>query len=223
MTSEDTKESAEIPDDSESPDEPDSDLPEVPVGTVPESPFIPPRLITLYEEGTGSDKRLTIWGPAKAKPAECAVEIFTNGATDSRRSIPLPASFPADGFVHLCSEAAWTAECTHEMSGSLFNGNDALVVQCSGVVVDSLGTVGVDPGVGWSSETAHGVLSTANQRLVRCGSVPDVDPSDATDLGRVWSLWARGPSGDLPPWPCAVDNTAPDGTGGGSLGGAAGE
>lgn len=155
-------------------------------GSPPVSLPLLERRFDLYLEGEGSDKRLDIWGEPGTSPTPCRVEVFTNGAFQPRRSILLVDVFPEDGFVRLCSDAAWVEGCTEEMSGSLFNGNDALVLSCGNQVMDSLGTVGEDPGRAWSEDG----VSTENQTLLRCTDRVDRDPSDETVLTSNWVTWS---------------------------------
>lgn len=140
------------------------------------------RWLSLYEEGEGSIKRLGIAGEAGTSPVPCVVEVYANGGTSPWRKLSIAESIPESGSILFCSDAAWGANCTHEMSGSLYNGNDALVVRCGEFVFDSLGTIGEDPGTAWSAETPAGLVRTEGQRLLRCDEFIDPNPTDPTTL-----------------------------------------
>ena len=57
-----------------------------------------------------------------------------------------------------------------------FNGDDALTLEKSGVVIDRIGQVGIDPGIEWA---ANGV-STLNRTLRRKAAVTAGDLAFAT-------------------------------------------
>jgi hypothetical protein len=140
------------------------------------------RRFSLYEEGAGSIKRLGIAGELGNSPLPCVVEVYANGGISPWRKLHVTESFPESGRVLFCSETAWEDGCTHEMNGSLYNGNDALVLRCGDMVFDSLGTVGEDPGTAWSAETPAGPVRTEGQRLLRCDDFIDPEPADPTTL-----------------------------------------
>lgn len=173
------------PDSSESDQEVDEEEPNEP------EPLLQRRFIR-YLEGEGTDKLLEVWGEAGVSPIECRVEIYSNGGTDPWRSIPLPGEFPVDGGLTLCSLPESHPECTAPLSGSLYNGNDALVLVCGDVVMDSFGRVGEDPGVAWTSDDKS--LSSEGQELIRCGESPRVDPFAPFALADEWVLVENGES-----------------------------
>lgn len=151
------------------------------------------RRLDRYMEGEGSDKLLGFWGEAGVSPVECRIEIYSNGGVEPWRTIILPSEFPADGLLTLCSVPENHPECTANMSGSLYNGNDALVVRCGDVVLDSFGRVGEDPGVAWSSE--DGALRSEGQDLLRCGVAPRTDPFAPFSIV---DEWVRAENGENP-------------------------
>jgi hypothetical protein len=142
--------------------------------------------MAVYDEGSGSHKVIAVEGDPGPSSLPCAVAFFTNGALQPRTSIQVPTEFPASGRLTWCSEVAWDEQCDLPMSGSLYNGNDALALICANTIVDSLGTVGQDPGDAWESESAWGTLRTEGQRLVRCGRQTDPIADDPTDLALQW-------------------------------------
>lgn len=177
--------------------EPDEPLAEEPTEEVsmggPESPKpLLERRLVRYLEGEGSDKLLGFWGEPGASPVECRVEIYSNGGTSPWRTINLPNEFPQGGSLTVCSLPDDHPECTASLSGSLYNGNDALVVSCGQVVMDSFGRVGEDPGVAWTSEDE--ALRSEGQDLVRCGQTRRLDPYGAFALEDEWTRVQNGES-----------------------------
>jgi hypothetical protein len=151
------------------------------------------RRLERYLEGEGSDKLLGITGQAGVSPVACRIEIYSNGGTSPWRTIPLPDEFPPNGTLTLCSIPESHPECTVTMSGSLYNGNDALVLWCDEVVMDAFGRVGEDPGTAWTS--ADETLRSEGQDLVRCAGGNRSDPFSPFELGEEW---IRNENGESP-------------------------
>jgi hypothetical protein len=111
--------------------------------------------------------------------------------------VPLALSLSEGQTWTLCSDTAaaeaqlWGVDCDGALSGSLYNGNDALVVECDSAVVDSFGQVGFDPGKGWQSKRDPEV-STMDVRLLRCDESTDTEPSDEFELDSGWAVWPLG-------------------------------
>ena len=165
------------------------------MGFDPPTPSPPPlRRIAVYDEGSGTHKVIAVAGDPGPSSHPCSLAIFTNGALQPRTSVAVPAEFPESGRLTWCSQTAWTDECDLPMSGSLYNGNDAIVLMCEDRIVDSLGTVGQDPGEAWESESPFGTLRTEGQRLLRCGNEADPFVEDPTDLALSWVMQAVGES-----------------------------
>lgn len=143
------------------------------------------RRLERYLEGEGSDKLLGLWGEAGTSPVECRIEIYSNGGVAPWRTIHLPNEFPEDGSLTFCSIPADHPECTESLSGSLYNGNDALVLSCGEVIMDSFGRVGEDPGEAWTSEDQS--LRSEGQDLARCGQMARVDPFAPFNLDDEWT------------------------------------
>lgn len=139
-----------------------------------------------YFEGKGSDKLLAVHNLGTTEHGTCFVDVYVNGGIAPWRSMPI-VPFPHPGAtVVLCSEAFTERFCDGTISGSTFNGNDALVLRCEGKVTDSFGQVGHDPETGWKSTVSPG-KSTKDARWIRCGR-PDLEPSDPFDLDAAWIL-----------------------------------
>src|SRR5690606_34910541 len=67
-----------------------------------------------------------------------------------------------------------------------WNGDDALVLERDGIVIDSFGQVGFDPGTSWGGGTS---VITLNNTLRRNGDVctGDTDSSDVFDPALEWT------------------------------------
>lgn len=153
------------------------------------------RRFVRYLEGEGSDKLLGIWGESGTSPWPCAIQIYSNGGTSPWRSVPLPETFPETGDLVLCSLPEAHPECEHPLSGSLYNGNDALVIDCGGNIVDSFGRVGEDPGAAWTS--SDGEVRSEGQDLVRCGQGFRADPLSSFAIGEDWISVQDGESPEV--------------------------
>lgn len=188
------------------PDEPD---PEVDLDQPVEPDPILVRRLVRYLEGEGSDKLLGFFGEAGVSPVECRVEIYSNGGTSPWRSIPLPNEFPEGGSLTLCSLPESHPECTANLSGSLYNGNDALVLVCGDIVMDVFGRVGEDPGEAWTNEDE--TLSTEGQDLVRCGDDTRLDPFSPFELVGHWVRVENGESPEEARMKCGQFGAPPEG------------
>lgn len=124
--------------------------------------------------------------------ASCVITVYSNGNAKPWRTLALP-TLPAQTSVVLCTDKVEDEDCTDPMSGSPFNGNDALLLSCGSRVMDSFGQVGFDPGLGWLS-ASRPELRTYDAELLRCGLVADPDPSNEFVLEPHWvPLPAEGP------------------------------
>src|SRR6266536_2676426 len=169
--------------------------------------------ISEYVEGSATNKALEFFNGAGA-PADLAgydVQLYFNGATAPAATIPLTGTVAAgDVFVLAASTAvpAILAQADQTYGGALFNGNDAIVLRRAGVVIDSIGKVGSDPGTEWGT----GLVSTADNTLRRRSSVSagDTNPSDSFDPALEWDGFAvdtfggLGAPGDVAPFVIAT-------------------
>ncbi len=148
---------------------------------------MPPLLfLSEYKEGSGSDKRLKITNRGSGVEGSCQILVYANGSAEPWRRISVePIPEPAASLT-LCTEreASESFGCQATLSGSPFNGNDAIEVRCDGKLVDSFGQVGFDPGQAW--EASVGELSTKDQWLVRCDATPDLDSGDVFSIELQW-------------------------------------
>ncbi|MGC4896585.1 lamin tail domain-containing protein [Micromonospora sp. DT31] len=148
-------------------------------------------LISEYVEGSSNNKAVELYNGTGA-PIDLAtggyqLQLSFNGASTST-DVALTGTVAAgDVFVLAAASAgpAILAQADQTYAGSLFNGDDALVLRRGTTVVDSLGQVGVDPGTEWGS----GLTSTADNTLRRLPSVTtgDTDPTDAFAPAAQWA------------------------------------
>ena len=143
-----------------------------------------------YVEGSATNKALEIYNPTAASVDLSAytVKLFSNGASSTTFVIPLSGSLPAGQVLVLVNSNATTA---FQVTGSVaantvisFNGDDALTLEKSGVLIDRFGQVGFDPGTEWSANT----IGTANRTLRRKPAVTagDNNASSVFDPSLQW-------------------------------------
>jgi len=156
----------------------------------------PALFFSEYIEGSGAgNKALEIvnMGGSAADLSMCEIRRYSNGGT-SPNDITVMASMmlaSGDVFTVCNSGIEGGASCDQTSGGINHNGNDAYELVCGGMLVDSIGRVGEDPGMdGWTG----GGLQTANFVLQRACSVMagDLDSSDAFDPSTSWTGVAYG-------------------------------
>lgn len=154
--------------------------------------------ISEYVEGSSNNKALEFYNPSAApvdfSGAGYTLSRFSNGS-NTGSNITLSGTVAAnDVFVIANSNAA--AEIlavADQTTGSIsHNGDDAYVLYKNGVVVDSFGQVGVDPGSSWGS----GDVTTANNTLRRT-SASDTVIDDAFDPATQWQGFGNNEFSDL--------------------------
>jgi predicted extracellular nuclease len=151
-------------------------------------------IISQYYEGNaGTNRVLELWNTGVTdidlSVTNLLLENFFNGgAVANSLTINTGTIAAGDFFVITNLDAAGTtgftnagltANFTTTSSAMNFNGDDALVLSLGGVVVDSLGQKGVDPGSAWTT----GSVSTANQNIsllsgITTGRTSPTDPFD---------------------------------------------
>lgn len=176
-------------------------------GGTSEPPPIPELLITQYVEGLASDKalELTNVGASDAQLSQCELQTFANGGTSPYRKSTLEGSLAPGASLVICgSNASPVLEpsCDAVSPAVAHNGDDAFVLRCGDVVVDSLGRVGEDPGNAWSG----GELSTKDANLERKCAVAagDATPDDAFSPETEWSSVSLSDLSDLGTRDCAA-------------------
>jgi len=147
-------------------------------------------IISEYVEGTSFNKALEITNMSAVgiDLSTCVFGLYSNGSAAPVVEYQLTATTLAvgDSYV-LCNPSANTtlAPFCDATDGSIsYSGDDALVLTCGGVVVDSFGQVGVQ--TIWAEGTA---LSSQNNTLRRkCGILAgDAVTGDSFDPSVQWT------------------------------------
>jgi predicted extracellular nuclease len=144
-------------------------------------------IISEYVEGSSSNKAIELFntGSAPVDLSSFVVRIYFNGNTTAGSAITLDGSLAAGEAWVLAHVSAAFASAADKVSNAVtFNGNDAIVLEANGTVVDSIGQVGVDPSPEWGT----GLTSTQDNTLRRMPQMlaGDVDPSNAFDPATQW-------------------------------------
>ena len=165
--------------------------------------------IAEYIEGSSNNKALEIYNGTGAAIDRAAwqyvIQTYYNGNTTANLTISLTGTVAAgDVFVlsHSSASAAILAQADQTKGAGWFNGNDAIVLRrggATGPIVDSIGTIGFDPGVEWGT----GLISTADNTLVRKSTISsgDTNPFDFFDPTLEWDGFATDTVLNLLRWP----------------------
>jgi len=129
-------------------------------------------IISEYIEGSSNNKAIELYNNADT---ELSLEgytlgLYSNGSSSVGNSIDLSGTLAANTTYIISNPSADAAilDIADETSTvTYYNGDDALVLTKDGVVVDSFGQVGVDPGSFWSDDT----VQTQNKTLRRKNSI----------------------------------------------------
>lgn len=156
-----------------------------------------------YIEGSSNNKALELYnsGDSAVNLAGYKIEAYFNGGTTANTSftINLSGTIPAKGvFVVAPTNANSTilGKANQTFGTAWFNGDDAIVLKNSGgVIIDSFGQIGFDPGTEWGS----GLASTADNTLRRKASVTtgDTNTADVFDPSAQWDGFATDSFDDL--------------------------
>lgn len=154
-------------------------------------------MITQYVETWGlANNALEISnvGSTGTSLAGYSIDIYNNGSLTPWFSVALDP-------VWLVAGTSWVVTTTSASDPDLlavadqfddwliFSGDDAIVLSYLGTAVDSIGQVGVDPGLAWGTSPE----TTRNMTLHRDASMgPDTNPSDGFAPATTWSGTANG-------------------------------
>ncbi len=147
-------------------------------------------IFSEYVEGSRSNKalELSVIAGAAMPLTSCEIRRYNNGATmpSDTYAFDGAGTLALAGVFTVCHPmAGFAATCDTTDGITSFNGDDALELYCDGVLVDSIGQVGFDPGSAW----IEGGVSTANATLRRRCAVTmgDTDSSDRFDPSAEWT------------------------------------
>ena len=146
-----------------------------------------------YIEGSSSNKALEIYNGTGGDVdlSEYSVELYSNGSTSVTNTLTLSGTL-TDGDVYIIANssanAAILAIADVTSTVTYYNGDDALLLKHNGVVIDSIGKLGEDPGTNWSGDG----VSTLDQTLRRKVSISsgDIIPDDTFDPSVEWDSFA---------------------------------
>jgi hypothetical protein len=135
----------------------------------------PSLFFSEYVEGSSNNKALEVFNPTGVAIdlTDFAIWKIANGGLWADGDVKITALEgvlePGDVFVACHKDLAPLIDggCDHQTGGTPlnFNGNDALALVHSGVIVDVIGGEGEDPGIGW--EVAGTSNATKDHTLVR--------------------------------------------------------
>lgn len=150
-------------------------------------------IFSEYIEGSGNNKALEIYNPSTADVdlSTYSVVGYQNGGTDAGYSVDLSGTLTA-GSVYIIAHSSADAEIlakADQQYGLQFNGDDAVTLQNSGTIVDSIGKIGEDPGSEWGS----GDSTTKDHTLRRQAGLTsgDTDATDDFDPATQWDAFEK--------------------------------
>ena len=157
-------------------------------------------ILSEYVEGSSNNKAVELYNPGtnainlSSAASNYVVQLYANGASTPTASIGLTGTVAAASTYVLVNSSCGAALSNYasQFSASLtHNGDDALVLRrggTNGVIADSIGQVGVDPGTAW---TNNGV-TTLDRTLRRKTTVTSGDDiaTNAFDPSIEWDSYA---------------------------------
>jgi hypothetical protein len=158
-------------------------------------------LISEYIEGSATNKAIEVYnaGPGSVDQTQVTLELYSNGSATATATTALSAGTLAVGSVWVLynSGAALPGITSQgdQVANTVvnWNGDDAVVLKLNGVIQDSIGQVGLDPGTEWNV----GGVSTLNMTLVRKNTTPDANTADAYDPSVYFNAFAIDTTTDL--------------------------
>jgi hypothetical protein len=158
-------------------------------------------ILSEYVEGSSNNKAIEIYNNSTvaADLSLVDVQFYFNGAVTAGTTITIPqATTLAPGATYVIgddgSSAPLLALIQQTSTSNFFNGDDAVVLRRKGVVIDSLGRIGEDPGTAWNGSIATVPTTTTVDRTLRrlsTISVGDADGGDAFDPSIQWTSSAQ--------------------------------
>ena len=159
-----------------------------------QAPQTPTELfLSEYVEGSSNNKAIEIFNGTGAAIDLAAggysVQMAFNGNPAPSLTINLTGTVAAGGvyvIAHGSADPAILAIANQTNSSGWFNGDDAVLLRKAGVIVDSIGQAGFDPGTEWGS----GLASTADNTLRRKVCQGDANAADVFDPAIEWEGFA---------------------------------
>lgn len=144
-----------------------------------------------YVEGSSNNKAIEVHN-ASANTANCAINLYPNGATKAAGSVEF--SIEAGGTGAFCSKGAANAlkgRCFATSDVANFNGDDALELVCDGTAVDVFGHIGTRPTGG---KWIQGAAATQDMTLRRNADILSgrtATDADFSTLATEWDVMAK--------------------------------
>lgn len=173
-------------------------IPVVPAVTVSAAGATQDLIISEYIEGSSNNKAIELYnGTGKTIDLSAyTLEQYNNGSTTASSTAKLEGELLAgETYViynsqsndNLKAAIANVKKLAHGVTA--FNGNDAIVLKNNGVIIDSIGKVGEDPGTNWN---VNGV-ATSEMTLVRKSTITsgDTNITDTYDPSLEWIAYPR--------------------------------
>lgn len=186
-----------------------------PTGVIADEVYATDLFFSEYIEGSSNNKAIEIFNGTNQTVdlSQYTVELYANGATTVNNTQTLTGQLASGDVCILVNSSAVVelkdkADTTSAVAN--FNGDDALVLKHNGVIIDSFGQVGVDPGSVWGS----GDVTTAEHSLVRKSSITkgDITIDDVFNPSSEWDSYPQNTFSNL-------GSHTMDGSGGGEPGG----
>ena len=152
--------------------------------------FAPELFISQYLEGPSFDKCIEIFNYTGMKQTldSFSLQLFTNGATHTNRTLSLAGSIDHNGTFVICHPASDSGylERADLLDDEVcnFNGDDVIVFYNGSGIIDVFGQLGHDPGLSWTQDG----VSSRNQNLVRKKNIiaGDVNAVNLFDPSQSW-------------------------------------
>ena len=149
-------------------------------------------IISEYVEGGSNNKAIELYNTSATELSLDGynISLYANGNSDlssPNNTLALSGSLAANStyvIVNAGSVDELKAKADTEATVTYFNGDDALVLTKDGVIVDSFGQLGVDPGSEWSA----GGVTTKDKTLRRKADITTgrTDATGAFDPSEQW-------------------------------------
>jgi predicted extracellular nuclease len=175
------------------------------ISPVPSSGNTPELFFSEYVEGSSSNKALEIYNPtgAAVELSAYTVKLYSNGSATAGNTQVLSGTLAAGATLVLMNSSFTTKVVPGSITSpaTIYNGDDAVTLEKSGIVIDAIGQVGFDPGAEWTGTKEAVVYSTLNKTLRRKsgivhGSVPALAPA-TWDISAEWDVFPQDNFDDL--------------------------
>ena len=165
-------------------------------------------IISEYINGTGNDKAIELYNPSSipvnlsATATKYTLEIYGPGLNIASYTGALSGTIPAGGTLVIRKQGSQNITGGLAINNAAFtwSGDSPIVLRKNGDVVDCIGQVGFDPGLGWPNATQH----TGNRGMRRdpgvvLGDTDHLDPFATPATGPLvgWTFSPKDEYSDL--------------------------